>query len=136
MLAGEEKVYLEEERSRIIARVDDLKRRVGELERQLQETRQEVSCRAGPSVFSGPFWTDCVGLQAEMEQALLQAEKQAEREQAEADNDTVSQLQLKLSQLDTSTRREKEKVGTEGETVQLRAPACQSVFEWERKPPP
>lgn len=43
MLTSEEKVYLEEERSRIIVRVDDLKRRVGELERQLQETRQEVS---------------------------------------------------------------------------------------------
>lgn len=43
MLTSEEKLYLEEERSRIIARVDDLKRRVSELERQLQETRQEVS---------------------------------------------------------------------------------------------
>lgn len=43
MLTSEEKVYLEEERSRIIVRVDDLKHRVGELERQLQETRQEVS---------------------------------------------------------------------------------------------
>lgn len=43
MLAREEKVCLEEERSRIIARVDDLKRRFSELERQLQETRQEVS---------------------------------------------------------------------------------------------
>lgn len=42
-MASEEKVYLEEERSRIIARVDDLKCRVSELERQLQETRQEVS---------------------------------------------------------------------------------------------
>lgn len=44
MLTSEEKVYLEEERSRVIARVDDLKNRVNELERQLQETRQEVSC--------------------------------------------------------------------------------------------
>lgn len=43
MLTSEEKVYLEEERSRIVARVDDLKNRVSELERQLQETRQEVS---------------------------------------------------------------------------------------------
>lgn len=42
VLACEETVYLEE-RTRIIARVDDLKRRVSELERQLQETRQEVS---------------------------------------------------------------------------------------------
>uniref|UniRef100_H3D2G3 Pleckstrin homology-like domain family B member 1 n=1 Tax=Tetraodon nigroviridis TaxID=99883 RepID=H3D2G3_TETNG len=87
VLTSEEKVYLEEERSRIVARVDDLKNRVSELERQLQETRQE----------------------AEMEQALLQAEKQAEQEQAEAENDTISQLQLKLGQLDTSTQKEKEK---------------------------
>uniref|UniRef100_A0A3B5K8B5 Pleckstrin homology-like domain family B member 1 n=1 Tax=Takifugu rubripes TaxID=31033 RepID=A0A3B5K8B5_TAKRU len=74
-------------RTRIIARVDDLKRRVSELERQLQETRQE----------------------AEMEQALLQAEKQAEQEQVEAESDTISQLQLKLSQLDTATQKEKQK---------------------------
>uniref|UniRef100_H2UZP9 Pleckstrin homology-like domain family B member 1 n=1 Tax=Takifugu rubripes TaxID=31033 RepID=H2UZP9_TAKRU len=77
----------EVERTRIIARVDDLKRRVSELERQLQETRQE----------------------AEMEQALLQAEKQAEQEQVEAESDTISQLQLKLSQLDTATQKEKQK---------------------------
>eukprot|EP00066_Takifugu_rubripes_P020584 XP_011609850.1 PREDICTED: pleckstrin homology-like domain family B member 1 isoform X1 [Takifugu rubripes] len=86
VLASEETVYLEE-RTRIIARVDDLKRRVSELERQLQETRQE----------------------AEMEQALLQAEKQAEQEQVEAESDTISQLQLKLSQLDTATQKEKQK---------------------------
>lgn len=40
--AGEEPTRLEEERNRILARVDDLKHRVGELERQLQETKQEV----------------------------------------------------------------------------------------------
>lgn len=42
MLVAEEKAYLEEERSRILSRVDDLKHRVSELERQLQETKQEV----------------------------------------------------------------------------------------------
>lgn len=42
VLAGEEQTYLEEERNRILARVDDLKHRVCELERQLQETKQEV----------------------------------------------------------------------------------------------
>ena len=36
-------MYLEEERSRILARVDDLKHRVTELELQLQETKQEVN---------------------------------------------------------------------------------------------
>lgn len=42
MLVAEEKAYLEEERSRILSRVDDLKHRVSELEQQLQETKQEV----------------------------------------------------------------------------------------------
>lgn len=83
----------------------------------------------------GLFRTDCVCLQAEMEQALLQAEKQAEREQAEAENDTISQLQLKLGQLDTSTQTEKEKVGTETETGQPRTSACLSVFEFKKRNP-
>ncbi|XP_056264503.1 pleckstrin homology-like domain family B member 1 isoform X2 [Pseudoliparis swirei] len=87
LLGGQEQVYLEEERSRILAKVDDLKHRVSELELQLQETKQEV----------------------EMEQALLQAEGRAEQEQAEAENEIISQLQLKLSQLDTATQREKDK---------------------------
>ncbi|XP_036974807.1 pleckstrin homology-like domain family B member 1 isoform X5 [Acanthopagrus latus] len=87
VLAGQEQVYLEEERSRVLARVDDLKHRVSELERQLQETKQE----------------------AEMEQALLQAERRAEQEQVEAENEIISQLQLKLSQLDKATQKEKEK---------------------------
>lgn len=43
LLAGQEQVYLEEERTRILARVDDLKHRVTELEQQLQETKQEVN---------------------------------------------------------------------------------------------
>ncbi|XP_034096429.1 pleckstrin homology-like domain family B member 1 isoform X7 [Gymnodraco acuticeps] len=87
LFAGQEHVYLEEERSRILARVDDLKHRVTELELQLQETKQEV----------------------EMEQALLQAEKRAEHEQVEAENEIISQLQLKLSQLDKATQKEKDK---------------------------
>ncbi|XP_044079752.1 pleckstrin homology-like domain family B member 1 isoform X9 [Siniperca chuatsi] len=87
LLAGQEQVYLEEERNRILARVDDLKHRVSELEQQLQETKQEV----------------------EMEQALLQAERQAEQEQVEAENEIIAQLQLKLSQLDKATQKEKDK---------------------------
>ncbi|XP_034746713.1 pleckstrin homology-like domain family B member 1 isoform X5 [Etheostoma cragini] len=87
LLASQEQVYLEEERSRILARVDDLKYRVSELELQLQETKQEV----------------------EMEQALLQAERRAEQEQVEAENEILSQLQLKLSQLDKATQKEKDK---------------------------
>ncbi|XP_053187966.1 pleckstrin homology-like domain family B member 1 [Scomber japonicus] len=83
----QEQIYLEEERNRILARVDDLKHRVSELEQQLQETKQEV----------------------EMEQALLQAERQTEQEQVEAENEIISQLQLKLSQLDKAAQKEKEK---------------------------
>lgn len=48
LLASQEEVYLEEERSRIVSRVDDLKHRVGELEQQLQETNQEVSTHIWP----------------------------------------------------------------------------------------
>uniref|UniRef100_A0AAQ5ZP77 PH domain-containing protein n=1 Tax=Amphiprion ocellaris TaxID=80972 RepID=A0AAQ5ZP77_AMPOC len=84
---GQEQAYLEEERNRILARVDDLKHRVSELEQQLQETKQEV----------------------EMEQALLQAERRAEQEQVEAEGEVISQLQLKLSQLDKATQKEKDK---------------------------
>ncbi|XP_070773172.1 pleckstrin homology-like domain family B member 1 [Enoplosus armatus] len=87
LLTSQEQVYLEEERNRILARVDDLKHRVSELEQQLQETKQEV----------------------EMEQALLQAERRAEQEQVEAENEIISQLQLKLSQLDKATQKEKDK---------------------------
>ncbi|XP_023135982.2 pleckstrin homology-like domain family B member 1 isoform X7 [Amphiprion ocellaris] len=87
LLAGQEQAYLEEERNRILARVDDLKHRVSELEQQLQETKQEV----------------------EMEQALLQAERRAEQEQVEAEGEVISQLQLKLSQLDKATQKEKDK---------------------------
>ncbi|XP_028276964.1 pleckstrin homology-like domain family B member 1 isoform X10 [Parambassis ranga] len=87
LLAGQEQVQLEEDRSRILARVDDLKHRVSELEQQLQETKQEM----------------------EMEQALLQAERRAEQEQVEAENEIISQLQLRLSQLDKATQKEKEK---------------------------
>ncbi|XP_062340962.1 pleckstrin homology-like domain family B member 1 isoform X2 [Osmerus eperlanus] len=82
-----EQVYLEEERSRVLARVDELKHRVTELEQQLQESRQE----------------------AEMERALLQGERQAEQGQVEAETDIIAQLQLKLSQLDKATQREREK---------------------------
>lgn len=35
--------YLEEERVRVLAKVDELKARITELEQQLQESKQEVS---------------------------------------------------------------------------------------------
>ncbi|KAF7205838.1 pleckstrin homology-like domain family B member 1 isoform X3 [Nothobranchius furzeri] len=87
LFSGREQVYLEEERTRILVRVDDLTHRVGELEQLLQETKQEV----------------------EMEQALLQAERRAEQEQVEAEGQIISQLQLRLSQLDSNAQREKDK---------------------------
>ncbi|XP_068600433.1 pleckstrin homology-like domain family B member 1 [Brachionichthys hirsutus] len=87
LLSSQEQADLGEERNRVLARVDDLKHRVSELEQQLQETQQEV----------------------EMEQALLQAEKQAEQEQAAAERGIMSQLQLKLGQLDKAAQREKDK---------------------------
>uniref|UniRef100_A0A8C7RZP5 Pleckstrin homology-like domain, family B, member 1a n=1 Tax=Oncorhynchus mykiss TaxID=8022 RepID=A0A8C7RZP5_ONCMY len=83
----QEQQYLEEERTRVLSRVDKLKHRVTELEQQLQESRQE----------------------AEMERALLQGERQAEQEQVEAETKIISQLQSKLSQLDRATQREKDK---------------------------
>ncbi|XP_061558861.1 pleckstrin homology-like domain family B member 1 isoform X6 [Phycodurus eques] len=85
--AGRERIYLEEERSETLARVDDLRRRVSELEQQLKETKQEV----------------------EMEQALLQAEKQTEQERAQAELELIAQLQLQLSQSNEATQREKDK---------------------------
>uniref|UniRef100_A0A669AUV3 Pleckstrin homology-like domain family B member 1 n=1 Tax=Oreochromis niloticus TaxID=8128 RepID=A0A669AUV3_ORENI len=88
LLAGQEEIYLEEERNRILARVDDLKHRVSELEQQLQETKHEVT---------------------EALYTLLQAERRAEQEQVEAENEIISQLQLKLNQLDKATQKEKDK---------------------------
>ncbi|XP_066564912.1 pleckstrin homology-like domain family B member 1 isoform X3 [Amia ocellicauda] len=79
--------YLEEERVRILARVDELKTRITELEQQLQESKQE----------------------AEMERALLHGERQAELEQMEAEQDIIQQLQHKLSELESAIQREKDK---------------------------
>ncbi|XP_030632001.1 LOW QUALITY PROTEIN: pleckstrin homology-like domain family B member 1 [Chanos chanos] len=79
--------YLEEERVRVLARVDELKGRITELEQQLQESKQE----------------------AEMERALLQGERQAELEQMEAETEIIGQLQHKLNELENAIQREKDK---------------------------
>ncbi|XP_059370606.1 pleckstrin homology-like domain family B member 1 isoform X7 [Carassius carassius] len=79
--------YLEEERVRVLAKVDELKARITELEQQLQESKQE----------------------AEMERALLQGERQAELEQIEAETEIINQLQHKLSELESTIQREKDK---------------------------
>ncbi|KAJ8368237.1 hypothetical protein SKAU_G00082650 [Synaphobranchus kaupii] len=83
----QELAYLEEERVRVLTRVDELKTRITELEQQLQESKQE----------------------AEMERALLQGERQAELDQVEAETEIISQLQRKLSELESTIQREKDK---------------------------
>ncbi|XP_073695960.1 pleckstrin homology-like domain family B member 1 isoform X6 [Garra rufa] len=88
VLGHQERAYLEEERLRVMARVDELKTRVTDLEQQIQESRQE----------------------AEMERALLQGERRAELDQVEAELEIINQLQLKLNEVENSTQREKEKV--------------------------
>ncbi|XP_051535072.1 pleckstrin homology-like domain family B member 1 [Myxocyprinus asiaticus] len=79
--------YLEEERVRVLAKVDELKARITELEQQLQESKQE----------------------AEMERALLQGEREAELEQIEAEMEIINQLQCKISELESTFQREKDK---------------------------
>ncbi|XP_062274977.1 pleckstrin homology-like domain family B member 1 isoform X2 [Scomber scombrus] len=81
--------YLEDERVRVLARIDELKSRLTELEQQLQESKQE----------------------AEMERALLQGERQAEMDQIEAEMDIIAQLQQKLDELENAIQREKDKDG-------------------------
>ncbi|CAL9684245.1 unnamed protein product [Knipowitschia caucasica] len=92
--------YLEEERVRVLARIDELKTRLTELEQQLQESKQE----------------------AEMERALLQGERQAELDQIDAETDIITQLQNKLDELESAIQREKDKerakVETERESLQ------------------
>ncbi|XP_055735977.1 pleckstrin homology-like domain family B member 1 isoform X8 [Salvelinus fontinalis] len=85
--------YLEDERVRVLARVDELKSRITELEQQLQESKQE----------------------AEMERALLQGERQAELDQIEAETEIIGQLQHKRNELENAIQREKDK---EGETLE------------------
>ncbi|XP_014909569.1 pleckstrin homology-like domain family B member 1 isoform X8 [Poecilia latipinna] len=82
-----ELTYLEDERTHVLARTDEFKTRLTELEQQLQESEQE----------------------AEMERALLQGETQAELDQIEAETDVVSQLQRKLEELESAIQREKDK---------------------------
>ncbi|XP_051526286.1 pleckstrin homology-like domain family B member 1 isoform X4 [Myxocyprinus asiaticus] len=87
VLGQQERVFLEEERRRVLAQVDALKSRVTELEQQIQESRQE----------------------AEMEKALLQGERRAELNQVETELEIINQLQLKLNEVENATHREKEK---------------------------
>nr|XP_046244321.1 pleckstrin homology-like domain family B member 1 isoform X14 [Scatophagus argus] len=96
--------YLEDERVRVLARIDELKNRLMELEQQLQESKQE----------------------AEMERALLQGERQAELDQIEAETDIIAQLQHKLDELESAIQREKDK---ERANVEAERRALQSLQE-------
>ncbi|XP_072310461.1 pleckstrin homology-like domain family B member 1 isoform X3 [Eucyclogobius newberryi] len=96
--------YLEEERVRVLSRIDELKTRMTELEQQLQESKQE----------------------AEMERALLQGERQAELDQIEAEADIIIQLQNKLDELESAIQREKNK---ERAKVEAERQALQSLQE-------
>ncbi|NXX99461.1 PHLB1 protein, partial [Centropus bengalensis] len=78
---------LEEERTGILVRLDQLKGRVKELEQQLQETTRE----------------------AEMERALLQGERESEAARLQQEQELAQQLQEKLSSLDSSIRKERDK---------------------------
>ncbi|XP_055082061.1 pleckstrin homology-like domain family B member 1 isoform X6 [Periophthalmus magnuspinnatus] len=96
--------YLEEERVRVLSRIDELKTRLTELEQQLQESKQE----------------------AEMERALLQGERQAELDQIEAESDIITQLQNKMDELESAIQREKDK---ERAKVEAERQALQSLQE-------
>ncbi|XP_074018405.1 pleckstrin homology-like domain family B member 1 [Numenius arquata] len=78
---------LEEERTLVLGRLDQLKGRLKELEQQLQETSRE----------------------AEMERALLQGEREAEAARLRQEQEAAQQLQEKLVGLDASIRRERDK---------------------------
>ncbi|KAL6104970.1 phldb1 [Pungitius sinensis] len=104
--SGLELSFLEEERVRVLARIDELKSRLTELEQQLQESKQE----------------------AEMERALLQGERQAELDQIEAETDIITQLQRKLDELESAIQREKDKERANVEAERRALRGLQEVY--------
>nr|XP_034996107.1 pleckstrin homology-like domain family B member 1 isoform X8 [Zootoca vivipara]XP_034996108.1 pleckstrin homology-like domain family B member 1 isoform X8 [Zootoca vivipara]XP_034996109.1 pleckstrin homology-like domain family B member 1 isoform X8 [Zootoca vivipara] len=95
--ASREAALLEEERTRVLASVDQLKSRAKELEQQLQETARE----------------------AEMERALLQGEREAELIQLQQEQKAVKQLQERMSGLDAAIHRDKERAKVDAERKEL-----------------
>ncbi|XP_040181419.1 pleckstrin homology-like domain family B member 1 isoform X11 [Rana temporaria] len=79
---------LEEQRRTTINRIEQLKNRVTDLERQLQESARE----------------------AEMERALLQGERESELSQLQQEQRIVQQLQDNLNVLENDIQKEKEKM--------------------------
>ncbi|XP_062416978.1 pleckstrin homology-like domain family B member 1 isoform X3 [Pungitius pungitius] len=104
--SGLELSFVEEERVRVLARIDELKSRLTELEQQLQESKQE----------------------AEMERALLQGERQAELDQIEAETDIITQLQRKLDELESAIQREKDKERANVEAERRALRGLQEVY--------
>ncbi|KAG9482616.1 hypothetical protein GDO78_011335 [Eleutherodactylus coqui] len=92
-VAGE-LLSLEDQRRMTLSRVDQLKNRVTEMERQLQESAQE----------------------AEVERALLQGEREAELSQLQQEQRMVQQLQDSLNALESNIQKEKEKESEHLET--------------------
>ncbi|KAM5131894.1 pleckstrin homology-like domain family B member 1 [Mantella aurantiaca] len=86
--ANSELRTLEDQRRTTINRVEQLKNRVTELERQLQESARE----------------------AEMERALLQGEREAELSQLQQEQRIVQQLQDNLTSLENDIHKDKEKM--------------------------
>lgn len=82
-----EVLAVEEERTQVLGRVEQLKVRVKELEQQLQEAARE----------------------AEMERALLQGEREAERALLQKEQRAMDQLQEKLVALETGIQKERDK---------------------------
>ncbi|XP_037697582.1 pleckstrin homology-like domain family B member 1 isoform X3 [Choloepus didactylus] len=82
-----EVLALEEERARVLGRVEQLKVHVKELEQQLQESARE----------------------AEMERALLQGEREAERALLQKEQKAADQLQEKLVALESGIQKERDK---------------------------
>ncbi|XP_078055197.1 pleckstrin homology-like domain family B member 1 isoform X11 [Mustelus asterias] len=94
--SAQQVAYLEEERVRVLASVDELKQRIKELDQQLEESSRE----------------------AEMERALLQGERESEIVQIQQEQEIVEQLEEKLRELESNIQREKDK---EAETLESEA---------------
>nr|XP_014350575.1 PREDICTED: pleckstrin homology-like domain family B member 1 isoform X2 [Latimeria chalumnae] len=106
MKPKQEMALLEDERVRVLSRVDELKNRITELEQQLQESSRE----------------------AEMERALLQGERESELSQIQQEQEIVNQLQEKLLELESNIQREKDKERAKLDAERKELEKQQSVY--------
>jgi len=121
----------------MLGRLDQLKGRVKELEQQLQETSREVRGRgalpgpprlAAQRIQRGHRPDAAVPVQAEMERALLQGERESEAARLRQEQEAAQQLQEKLSSLDASIRKERDKVSPTVRSVPC--PPCAAALLW------